>query len=74
LLLDILKSSNVKQKSDASMALHQLAAKASSSFSLFDIASPSPTLQVFFALYVWAYHIRLFCFFSYLLNNLYHVI
>ena len=29
------------------MALHQLAAKASSSFSLFDIAPPSPTPQVF---------------------------
>ncbi|KHN10662.1 Arm repeat protein interacting with ABF2 [Glycine soja] len=47
LLLDILKSSNVKQKSDASMALHQLAAKASSSFSLFDIAPPSPTPQMY---------------------------
>ncbi|KAL2660009.1 hypothetical protein AAZX31_03G136100 [Glycine max] len=48
LLLDTLKSSNLKQKSDASAALHKLAIKASSSFSLFDIASPSPTLQMYF--------------------------
>ncbi|TKY44491.1 ARM repeat protein interacting with ABF2 [Spatholobus suberectus] len=47
LLMDILESPNVKQKGNASAALHKLAAKASSSVSLFDAAPPSPTPQMY---------------------------
>ncbi|RDX70738.1 Arm repeat protein with ABF2, partial [Mucuna pruriens] len=47
LLLDIVKSPNLKQKGDASVALHKLASRASSSVSLFDIAPPSPTPQIY---------------------------
>ncbi|KAG5009405.1 hypothetical protein JHK87_017920 [Glycine soja] len=45
LLLDILESTSVKQKGNASAALHKLAAKASSSVSLFDAAPPSTSHQ-----------------------------
>ncbi|TKY62448.1 ARM repeat protein interacting with ABF2 [Spatholobus suberectus] len=47
LLLDILKSPIIKQKGNASAALHKLAAKASSSVSVFDVAPPSPTPQMY---------------------------
>ncbi|XP_040872885.1 uncharacterized protein [Glycine max] len=45
LLLDILESTSVKQKGNASAALHKLAGKASSSVSLFDAAPPSTSHQ-----------------------------
>ncbi|XP_068472914.1 ARM REPEAT PROTEIN INTERACTING WITH ABF2-like isoform X1 [Phaseolus vulgaris] len=48
LLLDMLKSPNVRQMSDASAALHKLAAKAHSSVvSLFELPPPSPSPQVY---------------------------
>ncbi|RDY00397.1 Arm repeat protein with ABF2, partial [Mucuna pruriens] len=43
LLLGLLESPDIKQKGDASAALHHLAAKISSSFCLFEAAPPSPT-------------------------------
>ncbi|WVZ05548.1 hypothetical protein V8G54_018894 [Vigna mungo] len=48
LLLDMLKSTNVKQKGDASAALHKIAAKAHSSVvSLFELPPRSPSLQMY---------------------------
>ena len=44
-LLDLLVSTSIKQKRDASLALHKLAAKATSVLSV-DAAPPSPTPQV----------------------------
>jgi len=70
LLLDILESTSVKQKGNASAALHKLAAKASSSVSLFDAAPPSTSHQVcvrFSCLFI------LICF-PYLLNRLFYVV
>ncbi|XP_054818516.1 ARM REPEAT PROTEIN INTERACTING WITH ABF2-like isoform X2 [Prosopis cineraria] len=46
LLLDLLESTNIKQKRDASMALHSLAVR-TTSVSPFDGAPPSPTPQVY---------------------------
>lgn len=45
LLLDLLESTNLKQKRDASFALHTLATK-TTSVSPVDAAPPSPTPQV----------------------------
>jgi len=46
----MLKSPNVRQMSDASAALHKLAAKAHSSVvSLFELPPPSPSPQVLFS-------------------------
>lgn len=83
LLLDCFGSSNVKQKSDASAALHELAAKASyilapkacSSVYLFDIAPPLQTPQVFnFTLYVLTCHICLFWFVFFIYWTVYSTI
>lgn len=57
LLLNLLQSTNPKQKGDASAALHTMAMKDMCS-SIVDPAPTSPTPQVFCILFIkWAHHI-----------------